>query len=179
MFFFASTAILTQYVEICLIAYRFVVEVRLVYGALGAIELAPNYAMESFYAAIVCRATRRYEAMFNSIPHKRLLKSAVSCASGGHNELRPVVRLLFSCEYPKKTSPVATSRKLNCHCRRFNSLRKYQNSGISEWCELLFPRTVTRVVPKCLAAAKMPNSFAYLTISSLICILLLDIGTAG
>ena len=132
MFFFASATILTQYVEIRLIAYRFAVEVRLVYETLSAIELVPNYAMEGLYAAIVCRATRRYKAMFDAIPCKHLLKSAVSCASGGHNELRPVVRLLFSCEYPKKTSPVATSRKLNCHRRRFNSLRKYQNSRISD-----------------------------------------------
>jgi len=92
--FFASAAILTQYVEICLIAYRFAVEVRLVYETLSAIELVLNYPM---------------------VPSNRLTHF----------------------------------------------------------------RTVTRVVPKTLATAEMPNFFAYLTISSLTCILLLDIGTVG
>jgi len=91
--FFTSAAVFTQYIEICLIAYRFAVEVSLVYEIFSAIELVFDNAMEGFSVAVICRATWRYAAMFDAIACKRLLKSTMSCASGGHNELRSVVCL--------------------------------------------------------------------------------------
>ena len=63
-----------------MIGYRFAVKAGLVYEILSIIKLVLNYPMEGLYVAVVCRATRRYEAMFDPIPGKRLLKPAVSCA---------------------------------------------------------------------------------------------------
>jgi len=92
--FSTSSAVSAQYVEVCLIAYHFAVEVRLVCEVLSAIELLLDYPL---------------------VPSNRLTHF----------------------------------------------------------------RMVMRVVSKCLAAAEMPNFFAYLTISNLICILLLYFGTGG
>ena len=88
-----SSAVFAQYVEICLITYRFSVKIGSVYEVLCAIKLVLYYPMESFYIAVVCWTTRRYETMFYFITRKRLLKSAPSCASGRHHKLRPIVRL--------------------------------------------------------------------------------------
>ena len=93
----AFSSVSPQYVEICLITYRFSVKIGLVYEVLCAIKLVLNYPMESFYIAVVCRATRRDETMLDPITRKRLLKSAPSCASGRHYKLRPVVRLHRYC----------------------------------------------------------------------------------